>query len=855
MPAKDDGYVDDDILSRASSLASGSRQGSEYGGGSARQQYSARSGGSGGGSRQYSQTPRSGSDTGAGALRSDRSGGAYSATPRSGGSGGSGSQGPSRSQSGAGYTGRSGQTGGSPRGSEEKYSEGGYYSDEGGGGGGGDGEGSERQYSEYSNGGGGGDGGGSERQYSEYGAYSGYSDGGGKGGGDGAYDGSYKDDGYDGGSAYKENGGEPQPSDRSKRSGEAYSEGAYSEGAYSGYSDGGKKSGEYTESPRRSGTGGSGTKYSEGTGAKYESSYKYSEGDPKYSYGEYGDGGYSEANYSAYSGYSGSAYDGKYSAYDGYSEGYDGSYKYDGEYGSYGYDGYSKYDGSYRYDDGSGTYKEGTGTQRSSASAEALAVGGHGAGLDDLAVIPEADDGSHVGLGIQLQEPETRAEGGTGFKVTRLVRGAPGDACGLICEGDVLTAIDHASILFFSFAEVSKALSGREGTAVTLGFERVVRERGALRTRAFEIALRRERFLVADDDAGADGGDGDDDALSLASAREGAVATKADYWEGYRAAMAQKAPALAGSILSFDGSGSDGGSEAGELPEVPPSPSGSEGGSDVEAHTEARLSAALAAGQVEGLPGPGALRPQAEVEAEERQLAEEEAADAAEEAALLSQLGATSRQWAEKFGRWDGAMRKAHEGSTVKAELLQMWRLKLTALRSKLGTDNDTINAQVDQLAAADFPPPRGGAQGARAAAVLEAVQKAGDAKQAPTELLSELQRQMVEAERWRAQTRKMEALLKKAKAELGRKVRRRDRPASKIPLPPPSEPHPSPLRRRRSSSRCARRTSRGRPTTRRSGRRRASRRPSSASPRRRTPPSRPRRRCGRSARTSCRRR
>ena len=63
-------------------------------------------------------------------------------------------------------------------------------------------------------------------------------------------------------------------------------------------------------------------------------------------------------------------------------------------------------------------YKEGTGTQRSSASAEALAVGGHGAGLDDLAVIPEADDGSHVGLGIQLQEPETRAEGGTGFKVT-----------------------------------------------------------------------------------------------------------------------------------------------------------------------------------------------------------------------------------------------------------------------------------------------------------------------------------------------------------------------------------------------------------------------------------------------------
>ena len=224
-------------------------------------------------------------------------------------------------------------------------------------------------------------------------------------------------------------------------------------------------------------------------------------------------------------------------------------------------------------------------------------MGGHGAGLDDLAVIPEADDGSHVGLGIQLQEPETRAEGGTGFKVTRLVRGAPGDACGLICEGDVLTAIDHASILFFSFAEVSKALSGREGTAVTLGFERVVRERGALRTRAFEIALRRERFLVADDDAGADGGDGDDDALSLASAREGGGGDeggllggvpRGDGAEGARPRRLD--PLLRRQRLRRRLGG-------GRAPEVPPSPSGSEGGSDVEAHTEARLSAALAAGR------------------------------------------------------------------------------------------------------------------------------------------------------------------------------------------------------------------------------------------------------------------
>jgi len=43
-------------------------------------------------------------------------------------------------------------------------------------------------------------------------------------------------------------------------------------------------------------------------------------------------------------------------------------------------------------------------------------------------------------LGIQLQEPEDGETAGAGFRVTRLIRGAPGDACGLICEGDVLVA-------------------------------------------------------------------------------------------------------------------------------------------------------------------------------------------------------------------------------------------------------------------------------------------------------------------------------------------------------------------------------------------------------------------------------
>ena len=46
--------------------------------------------------------------------------------------------------------------------------------------------------------------------------------------------------------------------------------------------------------------------------------------------------------------------------------------------------------------------------------------------------------------------------------MTRLIRGAPGDACGLICEGDVLVAVDGRSIVTTRFSAVSALLRGDE---------------------------------------------------------------------------------------------------------------------------------------------------------------------------------------------------------------------------------------------------------------------------------------------------------------------------------------------------------------------------------------------------------
>lgn len=89
---------------------------------------------------------------------------------------------------------------------------------------------------------------------------------------------------------------------------------------------------------------------------------------------------------------------------------------------------------------------------------------------------------------------------------------------------------------------------------------------------------------------------------------------------------------------------------------------------------------------------------------------------------------------------------KAHEGAVVKSELVAMWKLKTTAMRAKLGNDERVVAAQLDALAAAPVPPSR--AQPARTAKVIEQVRASGGG-QTPNELLLELERQMVEAERW----------------------------------------------------------------------------------------------------------
>lgn len=101
------------------------------------------------------------------------------------------------------------------------------------------------------------------------------------------------------------------------------------------------------------------------------------------------------------------------------------------------------------------------------------------------------------------------------------------------------------------------------------------------------------------------------------------------------------------------------------------------------------------------------------------------------------------------MGAWDATLKRDLEGLTVKSELIDMWRLKLTRVRSKLGVEKGAVDAQEQQLAGAKLPPPRD-ADGSRSTAeVLRAVKEGG--REATAELLTELQRQMVEAERWRA--------------------------------------------------------------------------------------------------------
>ena len=80
--------------------------------------------------------------------------------------------------------------------------------------------------------------------------------------------------------------------------------------------------------------------------------------------------------------------------------------------------------------------------------------------------------------------------------VTKLIRGAPSDKCGLILEGDHLISVDGRSISALRFSEVSALLSGPQGVPVAMTFQRTVSEVPEARARTYDVALRRERFYL-----------------------------------------------------------------------------------------------------------------------------------------------------------------------------------------------------------------------------------------------------------------------------------------------------------------------------------------------------------------------
>ena len=521
-----------------------------------------------------------------------------------------------------------------------------------------------------------------------------------------------------------------------------------------------------------------------------------------YSGGAYGDGyGYGDDGYGdGYSNYGDDYGDDPY-----YGDGYDDPY-YDDKYG----DKYDQYEGSYQSgaDGGAGSALGGVDgySQASSslgndssrplatAAAESGAAAGrglggaaHGGGGAVDGAAEDEDDGTYVGLGIQLQEP-TDGDATSGFVVTKLVRGAPGDRCGLILEGDVLVAVDGRSIGALRFSEVSELLAGPEGVPILLQFERIVRDGaggiagagGAAQvahTRTYDAALKRERFyLPEDDEAGDDAYDDDDDDASFASG--GGRGRKAGYWEGYRAAMAHKAPPFSTAIATFESDDDDALDDDlsdrpdGAMPRLPASPDPSDlsdDASEVEATTEQHLSGALAAGATVGLAAPppggggGGGRALPTLEQIHAQAAEEDA-HAREE---LLGLSATAQQWAEKTAAWDASLTRDLEGTVVMSQLIDMWKLKLVRVRSKLGVDAKAVAAQEKQLQDAPLPPPQHLAP-SRPADLARAALESG--KDGSAEMLAEMQRYMVEAERWRAETKRLSVQLRKARDEVGRR-------------------------------------------------------------------------------------
>jgi len=627
-------------------------------------------------------------------------------------------------------------------------------------------------------------------------------------GADGYSEYSYSDNGGDGGGGTGAGAGSKGGASKAAERGDAKAkareddDASYSASEYSYYEGGGGKGSDrsysgYSYDPysgydappppeQRSGSAGGAKSRSMGGGGEKAVPVG---GDQAAEYSGDGYDGYSQYSADAYSGYSnysggagGSRNDGE--GYDGYSDAYS---KYDDDAYGYDYGDDDKYEA--KYDDdvlSEGGISGGSYLSRESGddddvlgstaprSKSTLGPGGASGAAAAARALPrvEEEDGTLVGLGIQLQEP-TGGSSLAGFVVTKLIRGAPGDKCGLILEGDVLTSVDGRPISALRFSEVSAMLAGPEGVPISLQFERPTRDGG---TRSYDVALRRERFYLGenlDEDEEDEGSDDASEVSGLSAA--GGKGSKRSYWEGYRAAMAHKAPPLASGIGDFESDEDDDDDDddltarSGGLPGLPRSPLASDfsdDGTEIEMTTEQQLSGALAAGATVGLPSTSLLEPLPTA----AELDETQQAEAAAEAEQLRALSGTARRWAERMGSWDATLKRDLEGLTVKSELLGMWRLKLTRVRAKLGIEKGAVRAQEEQLVRAKLPQARASEGPHSTAEVLRVVKEGG--REATAELLTELQRQMVEAERWRAETKRMGVQLKRAREEMSKRTK-----------------------------------------------------------------------------------
>ena len=88
--------------------------------------------------------------------------------------------------------------------------------------------------------------------------------------------------------------------------------------------------------------------------------------------------------------------------------------------------------------------------------------------LDEIASYNEQMTNSYVGVGITITQEE---ELETGFRVIQVTSGGPADKAG-IRTGDILTAVEGASVLELGMDETKARVRGEAGTSVSLTFLR-----------------------------------------------------------------------------------------------------------------------------------------------------------------------------------------------------------------------------------------------------------------------------------------------------------------------------------------------------------------------------------------------